>query len=231
MKLRTNLHLHTSDDQEDFIEYSFIDALNTAKIYGFECLALTCHNTFVDREDYRKAAEALGILLIPGVEKTIEKRHVVVLNPDRDIDAVKTFAELSAYKKTHPQIFVLAAHPYFPGGYSLQEKLEEHLTLFDAIEHSWFYSKRVNFNERAERLAETSHIPFIATSDTHDLKFLDTNYAEIEVKEKTIPAIFEAIRNNNFTNTTFPRKLFREMTAHVLTRHIANHLERRKKRG
>ena len=216
MKIKTNLHLHTSDDTEDSIHYSFIDALHVAKKHGFGCIALTCHNKFVDKEEYRKTAEALGILFMPGVERTIEKRHVVILNPDKDVDTVKTFEALRAYKRTHPEIFVIAVHPYFPGGYSLQEKLEEHADLFDAIEHSWFYSAHVNCNKKAGRVAKALTLPLIATSDTHNLKFLNTNYAEIEVLEKTIPALFNAIRNNNFTNTTSPRKLFREMTPYIL---------------
>lgn len=216
MKIKTNLHLHTSDDSEDSIDYSFINALDEAKKHGFECIALTCHNKFVDKEEYRQAAEARGILFMPGVERTIEKRHVVILNPDKDVDTIKTFEALRAYKKTHPNILVIAAHPYFPGGYSLQEKLEENKDLFDAIEHSWFYSPRVNRNKKAIQMATKLNLPLIATSDTHNLSFLNTNYAEIEVKEKTILAIFTAIRNNDFTNTTSPRKLFREMTPYIL---------------
>ncbi|MEK7089558.1 MAG: hypothetical protein AAB920_01945, partial [Patescibacteria group bacterium] len=91
MKIKINLHLHTNDDAEDSIHYSFIDALRVAKMHGFGCLALTCHNKFVDKEEYRKTAEMLGILFIPGIERTIEKRHVVILNPDKDVNAVKTF--------------------------------------------------------------------------------------------------------------------------------------------
>ncbi len=211
MKIKANLHLHTSDDTEDSINYSFIDALDAAKAHGFQCIALTCHNKFVNREDYKKAAEARGILFVPGVERTIEKRHVVILNPDKDVDAVKTFVGLEAYKKAHPDIFVIAPHPYFPGGYSLQKKLGEYARLFDAIEHSWFYSTHINCNTKAKNMATKLNLPFIATSDTHNLKFLNTNYAEIEVEEKTIPALFKAIRERKFTNTTSPRKLFREM--------------------
>lgn len=218
MKLKTNLHLHTHDDPEDSIDYSFIDVVDAAQKYGFECLALTCHNTFVNREEYKKAAEARGILFVSGIERTIEHCHVLILNPDHSVEAVDTFAKLEIYKNEHPEILIIAPHPYFSGGYSLGKKLEEYAYLFDAVEHSWFYSAHVNFNKKAERVAKKICAPFIATSDMHDIRFLNTNYAEIEVEEKTIPALFHAIRNNNFSNTTSPRKLLREMVPYVLGR-------------
>ncbi|MEI6479756.1 MAG: PHP-associated domain-containing protein [bacterium] len=223
MKIKINLHLHTNDDPEDNIDYSFLEALDEAKNLGFECLALTCHNKFINSEEYRLAAEERNILFIPGIEKTIEKRHVVILNSDKEVENIKTFEELREYKKTHTEIFILAAHPYFPGGYSLCKKLEINKDLFDAIEHSWFYSKHIDLNKKAERFAKDWKIPFIATSDTHKLKFLDTNYTEVEVKEKTIGEVFNAIKNNNFSNTTLPRKLFVEMTSYVLSRFIDGH--------
>lgn len=220
MKLKTNLHLHTSDDPEDQITYSFIDVLDEAKKNGFGCMAITCHNMFIDNAEYKKAAEERGILFVPGVERTIEKRHVVILNPTADIKDVTSFEELRVYKKEHPEILIIAAHPYFPSGYSLREKLMGNKDLFDAIEHSWFYSRFINYNLIAKRVSELLNLPFIATSDTHDLRFLNTNYAEIEVSEKTIPALFEAIRNDRFTNVTSPRSLLGEMLPYTIKKMI-----------
>lgn len=211
MILKTNLHLHTNDDPEDALPHSFTDVLDLAAQYGFGCIALTCHNKYVDYPEYQKAAEARGILFVPGVERTIEKCHVVILNSGKEIERARTFDELRAYKAAHPELFIIAPHPYFPGGYSLYNKLEQHKDLFDAIEHSWFYSRHINLNKKAERVARALNLPFIATSDMHVLTYLNTNYAEIEVTERTIPALFDAIRKNRFTNVTSPRKLFREM--------------------
>lgn len=218
MKLKANLHLHAGDDQEDAIPYSFIEALDEAKRLGFTCLALTCHNTFVNKAEYAKAAEGRGILFVPGIERTIEKKHVIILNPDENILHVRTFEELAAYKKTRPNILIIAPHPFLGGesSFSLNGKLAEHSALFDAIEQTWFYSTLMNPNKKAARAAQEYSLPLIATSDTHELKWLNTSYAEIDVKEQSIPALFDAIRAHQFKNVSSPRSFFFEMAPYAL---------------
>lgn len=214
MRLRTNLHFHTRDDPQDVIDYTFYEGVDRAKKLGFEVLALTCHQKLIHTPEYQGYAAHRGILLIPGVERDIEKCHVVILNPDKAVERVTTFNELEAYKQNHPDIFVLAPHPYFYGNFSLKRRLEQYIHLFDAIEHSWFYSKLFNRNKKGETIARKYNLPFIATSDTHRLHILDKGFAIIDVQEKTIPAVFDAIKNKQFTNVTSPRKFWSEMVWH-----------------
>jgi len=211
MRFKANFHMHTGEDPKDAIPYTFFDAVDRASALGFRALAITCHNKFVDRADYRDYASARGVLMIPGIESTIERAHVVVLNPDNEIEQVRTFDALRGYKKTHPDAFVLAPHPYFPDSYVLGEKLEEHIDLFDAIERSWFYTKHIDFNRRAERAARTHKLPYLATSDTHDLRFIDAGYALVDAEELTVSAVLRALRAGNFENRTAPRRLWREL--------------------
>lgn len=221
MILKTNLHLHAEGDPEDYIPYTFEQALERAETHGFHCIALTCHDKLFDNESLHRMAETHGILFIPGIEKNVEGKHVVVLNPTKEIETIETFEELRAYRHAHPEIFIIAPHPYFPGGYSLQRKLMKNADIFDAIEHSWFYSPHWNRNTRAQEAAKKLQLPFIATSDLHDLRFMNTNYAEIEVDSPSIEHVFTAIRNRKFTNTTSPRRLWREMAAYMFRRVIA----------
>ena len=204
---KANLHCHTGDDPLDLIKYSFYDAIDRAAVLGFEVLAITCHDRFIDFPEYIAYAQKRGILLIPGTEKTIEKRHVVILNADKKVESVNTFTQLQNYKKLNPDVFLIAPHPYFYGGTSLKEKLEQNSGLFDAIEYSWFYSKFFNRNIPGELFAKKHNLPFIATSDTHILETLEQSFALIEAKAKTIPAIFEAIRQKKFRNITSPFKI------------------------
>ncbi len=221
MKLKTNLHFHIDDDKEDSIPYSFTEALDEASRLGFQCLAITCHNTYTYTPERAKEAASRGILLIPGIERTIEKKHVLVFNCDESITSVQSFEGLIAYKKTHPGIFIIAPHPFLGSShsYSLHQKLLEYISLFDAIEQTWFYSFLYNPNRKATAVATTHSLPLIATSDVHELKWLSTSFAEIETKEKTITAVFEAIRNKRFKNVSRPRSFFFEMTPYAI-RHI-----------
>lgn len=222
-RLKTNLHFHTGDDPLDKILYSFYEGISAASHAGFEIIALTCHRKFVDNGDYESYAVSKNILLIKGAEIEIEKKHVVVLNCDAEVEKLYTWNELELYRKNRPDIFVIAPHPYFYGNFSLKGDLERHINLFDAIECSWFYSKWFNRNQRSRIVAEKHTKPFIATSDTHDLRFLDRSYAIIEAKSKTIPAVFEAIREKSFANITQPSKPA-EMAAALIRQEIRNRL-------
>lgn len=211
MLLKANLHFHTSDDPHDPIDYSTYEGIDAASSLGFQVLAITCHEAFAYTEEYSTYAQKKGILLIPGIERRfIDAGDVVILHSDPAIQFVRSIEELKRYKTLHPDVFVLAPHPFFPG-HSLHHNLIQCIDLFDAIEHSWFFSSHINYNTQAREAARKYHLPYIATSDTHFLRFLNSSYAIIEAREKTIPSVFEAIRNHQFQNVSTPRKLFREM--------------------
>ncbi|HXK37848.1 MAG TPA: PHP domain-containing protein [Candidatus Paceibacterota bacterium] len=211
MILKTNLHLHANDDPEDNLEFSFIAALDEAKRLGIGCVALTCHNAYIDKPEYHAAAKERGILYIPGIELSVERKHVVILNADKSVEKIASFVQLARYKAEHPECFILAPHPYFKTVFCLGDKLEQHKEIFDAIECSWFYSKHFDMNKEAAAFAKENNLPYVATSDLHELRFMDTSYANVEVDQVSIPAVFAALRAGKFTNTTSPRKLFREL--------------------
>jgi predicted metal-dependent phosphoesterase TrpH len=67
--------------------------------------------------------------------------------------------------------------------------------LFDAIEHSWFYSSLLNPNKKAQQVAKSLHIPFIATSDTHFIEHCTLGLTNVLSDSNQIEDIFHAIRN------------------------------------
>lgn len=206
MQYKINLHTHTNEDPQDFVNYSTYECLDTASSLGFGAIALTCHDRFINKSEYSDYAARKGILLIPGIEQTIEKRHIIILNCGEDIEKIKSFDRLREYKKSHPEIFIIAVHPCFPGNYSIKEKeLILHREIFDAVEYSWFYTKHVNFSKRGMKLAKKLNLPCIATSDTRDLSIINVSYLLIDVREKTAASIFEAIRSGAFTNISAPQ--------------------------
>jgi predicted metal-dependent phosphoesterase TrpH len=206
MKLKSNLHMHVAGDPEDTITYTLREAIDIAQKLGFSVLAVTPHNARIgDASDIAYAA-ARGILLILGIERTIEKAHVLILNVSPEADAIRTFEDLAQYKEGHPESFIIAPHPFFPAGYALGKKFFRNRHLFDAIEFSWFFSKTVNCNIKAEYTAKTYALPYIATSDTHNIDFLDSGYAIIDADEKNTEKVFDAIRNHAFHNVCLPKK-------------------------
>ncbi len=219
MILKSNFHFHSNEDPTHLIDYSIFEGLDYASKLDFQVLALTCHNKVIATEEHRQYALSKNILLISGVEINIgekpkDNRHLIILNCSKEAEEIKTFKDLEHYKKSHPEIFVLAPHPFFPAfshKQSLLEYTEKYIHLLDGLEHSWFYSKYINKNIPAIKLAQKNNLPLISTSDTHFMDFLDTDYCLVDTNEKTPEAIFKSLKNNCFKNVTRPKKLIKEM--------------------
>lgn len=220
MQLKTNLHFHTGDDPHDFVPYSTEEGIDCAASLGFDALAITCHNKAAWTSAHAAYAAERGMLLIPGIELDVHERdgstgrrgrHLIILNCRKEAERVRTFADLHDYRRAHPEAFVLAPHPYSYGNFSLKKFLEKHIALVDAIEHTWFHSQRFNRNKKAAYTAVRHRLPMIVTSDAHTFRNLDTDYALVDAEEKTIPALFDAIRAFRVQNLTQPKKLVREM--------------------
>lgn len=209
MTINALLHLHAGDDPKDYVSYSFERALQEAQKHGINAVALTCHDMFTKKETYQSLAEKYGILFISGIEKIIERRDVVILNCDESVEKIHTFEALQTYKRTHPNCFIIAPHPYFPGGYSLQKKLEQYKDCFDAIELSWFHSKHFNYNKKAQLFAEQHSLPYIATPDAHRIKFLCSGYISVDAFEFSEAALFDAIKKQKYKNIYKPTPLLK----------------------
>ena len=131
--LKTELHIHTGDDPVDFIPYSTDDLIDRAAGMGYQALAITLHERQLDLGPYEAHARERGITLIPGVERTIEGKHVLLLNFRHGADQIATFAELAALRaRSHG--LVIAPHPFFPASACLGSQLTRHADLFDAVD-------------------------------------------------------------------------------------------------
>lgn len=215
MQLKTSLHIHTSEDKKDghIINYNVYNLIDEAEKSGFNVLGFTPHNKFVFKEEFAEYAKKKGILLIPGVERGLGRflnQHVIILNCDKTIEKVKTFKQLLKYKNEHPGVFILVPHPTYTRLISIgARKLKKYIHLFDAIEYSCAYSKKLNFhNKKAKAIAARFQKPIISTADAHVLKKLNTDFAIIEAMDLTAESIFQAIKYGKFKNVTAPQSLF-----------------------
>jgi predicted metal-dependent phosphoesterase TrpH len=228
MILKASLHIHTSEDKKDgpMIKYNVYKLIDRAAEKGFNVLGYTPHQKFVFKEEFADYAYKKGIMLIPGVEKSLGRflhNHVLILNCDKSVEKVRNFKQLYKYKAEHPEVFVIAAHPTYNRLLSIGSRnLKKHIGLFDAIEYSWVYSQRFNKNLKAEKIAKECHKPMISTSDVHMLRRLEVDYALISADDFTPQAVFEAIRHEQFENVTAPKKFLSivKYISTILTRHL-----------
>jgi|SRR5262245_33201442 len=190
MELRADLHLHTRE-RERFIAYDARDLIDRAAHSGFQVLSITNHDAVTFSARLRDYAQERGILLIPGIEATIEGKHVLLYNIDVPPERIGTFADLRRLRQ--PDWLVVAPHPFFPGSYCLHERLIEEVDLFDAIEFSHFYTARIDFNRAAVRVARETGLPLLGTSDSHVVRQFGTTCSLIEGLP-TIASVLGAIR-------------------------------------
>ena len=200
--LKADLHLHTAEDPLDRVRYTAKELISKAADEGFDVISITNHHQMTFNQDLFSHAQGMGILLIPGIEMTIQRRHVLVLNPP-PYKMCADFFSLSKLRR--PDTLIIAPHPYFPGTYSLNGYLLKHLHLFDALEYCHFYSPMINFNQRAVEVSQSFGFPLIGNSDAHFLSQLGATYSLIYA-EKNLAAVFAAIRQNKVKVVSRPLK-------------------------
>ena len=207
---KIQLHLHVAGDVLDNIKYSAKQAIQEAAKRDYLAISITCHDIFIYNQELSDYANQHNIILIPGIEKTIEGKHVLIYNCEQSVEKVETFTQLKAYRKSHPEIFVMAAHPFHPSQTSLMHKLCQYHTLFDAIEYCHFYSPLINPNLISKYFAKKYQLPLVATSDIHYLEAFDYGFAKLNWPNNTtkgstkitIQNIFDNLRKQNFSNVT-----------------------------
>lgn len=203
-QLKADLHLHTSDDPSDRVDYSAEMLIDAVAEQDVDVMAITCHEAVIFNDYLDTYARRRGVLLVPAVELNIEGKHVLALNPDTDQARATTFAELRTLGRREAAF--IAPHPFFPLGSSLGRKLAQHIDLFDAIEYHSFYNRIINCNRRAARAARKHGVPMTGSTDTHTLPYDASTYTWIEA-EPTIPSVVDAIRNGRITLSTQPRSM------------------------
>jgi len=181
--LKTELHTHIKADPQDgkLIKYSAFELIDRAAELNFQVLAITCHDFVYENEEAREYARKKGILLLAGMEKTLQGKHTLLYNlSNEEAQQIKTFTELRYYKKAHPEVLVIAPHPFHWQWTCLKDKIVEDLELFDLWEINFFHTKRINPNLKTKRLAERHHKHLVGCSDVHDLADLGHCYTLVD---------------------------------------------------
>lgn len=220
MEAKAQLHFHTWKDPKDiFIRYSPYEAIDLAKEKWFKILSFTHHQKFVFSNKWQDYALKNWIILIPWIEIEIRKKHIIVLNADKDINKIKKYKDLEKYKKEKKDVFILAPHPFYPMRNCLRKNLYKYHYLFDWIEYCPFYSEKWQnqANLKADNFASKYNKNLIGTSDVHYLKHIEKTYSKIKIdfdiknlkKEEIsfyIKNIIENLKKNNINIYTNPFK-------------------------
>jgi len=206
--LKCQFHIHVAGDPEHSVPYDSKKLIDEAEKLGYDVLSFTCHRKVIFNTHDQKYANKKGILLIPGIEFEINRKHILGINVNKDIEKVKSFADLKVYISSHPDCLIIAAHPYFPSRRCLKHELVKNIDLFDAIEHSFCYTTTKNYNRPAEEIAKKFNKPMVATADCHTLEQLNLSYSLVE-SNKDARSIIKAIKKNKITPINSPLSYFK----------------------
>jgi predicted metal-dependent phosphoesterase TrpH len=201
-KLKADLHLHTNDDPFENIRYSAKDLIDVASQREFDVLSITNHEMVTYSKELEEYALSRGILLIPGAEPIVQGKDILIYNLlAYEPGKIKTFEDLKRYKGD--DTLIVAPHPFFPSPRSLLSLFHEAAPALDGLEYCHHYTRRVNFNRKAEQKSKELNLPLIGSSDTHLLSQFGTNYSLIE-SEKEVNAVIQAIKEKKVEVVTRP---------------------------
>ncbi|HVQ12487.1 MAG TPA: PHP domain-containing protein, partial [Vicinamibacterales bacterium] len=178
--LKVELHTHTSDDPVDNIPHSTFELIDRAAQLGYDALAITLHDKQLDLRRFVDYAADRGITLIRGIERTIEGRHVLLLNFTPAAEWINSFPDLAELKSREPHGLVVAPHAFFPTKFALREYMDRHPDLFDVVECNAMFTRLVNFNREAQRWARAHGKPIAGNGDVHRLRQLGSTYSLVD---------------------------------------------------
>jgi predicted metal-dependent phosphoesterase TrpH len=200
--VKVELHAHSADDPIDRIPYSTKDLIDRAAALGYGALAVTLHDRQLDVRPLETYAMERGIVLIPGIERTVQGRHVLLLNYGCAAEQVESFDDVRRLKEEGSGL-VVAPHPFFPAAMSLRGMMNRHADLFDAVECNAMYTSSLNFNKPAERWAKAHGKPMVGNCDVHRLEQLGTTYSLVDAAPNAA-AICQAIAEGRVTVVSKP---------------------------
>jgi predicted metal-dependent phosphoesterase TrpH len=209
LKLKVDLHLHTSHDLQEIVagRKNLIppkELVDMAVEQKFDAIAISHHCVQYKNAELTEYANQKGILLIPGVETYIQRKHVLLINFST-MKHILTYQDLKRYKSD--DVLVIAPHPFYGLSACLGKDLIRNIDCFDAIEYCHYYYRLFNPNRKALKIAQKYNLPVIGNSDTHRHFQFGTTYSYVYAEEKTIPAVISAIKQGKIEYVSHPISL------------------------
>jgi len=197
---RIELHSHCQGDPVDrYLKHTIYEHIDRAREVGLDAIAVTWHRKICADTEAFAYARARNILVIPGMEAEIDRRHLVVLNvAEGDLPGETTWDEIRALRARKSEVFILAPHPFYPHPSCLGKEINDHADCIDAVEwciiHVHWLPERISPNLRAARWAHRHGKTMVACSDAHSLESIGKNASTVEADALTPEAIFAGIR-------------------------------------
>jgi len=182
-----DLHVHTKYSGDAKITpKELVDQLHAHPF--IKCVAITDHDTILGYWEVSKLAKAYeDILIIPGIEVSVENGHLIILGVEECPKYPSLIESVVDFAKERDGIVVIP-HPYREHGIGdTSENIEA-----DAVEVLNPHATHEE-NKRAENLARKINLPCVAGSDAHSLQELWLAYTQVDAKQE-VDDILKAIK-------------------------------------
>lgn len=190
--LKVELHAHTDEDPADRIAHSTRELIDRAAALRYDALAVTLHDRYFDPAGHAAYADRYGLVLLSGIERTIEGKHLLLINFPAEVSGVATFADVRVLK-ARTNGLVVAPHPFYPVPSALGTILDREVSLVDAVEVNAMFTAAIDFNAAAIAWARANDKPIVGNTDLHLLEQMGTTFSLVDA-ERTADAICTAIR-------------------------------------
>lgn len=190
--LKVELHAHTDRDPADRIAHSTHQLIDRAAALGYDAVAVTLHDRYFDPSEFAAYARERRIVLIPGIERTIDRQHVLLLNFPRECETVASFDEVVRLK-ARCRGLVVAPHAFYPTISALRSTMDRYAAAIDAVEVNAMFTTTLDFNRRARAWARQHGKPLVGNTDLHLLEQMGTTYTLVDAAPDA-DAICDAIR-------------------------------------
>jgi hypothetical protein len=183
-----DLHVHTKYSGDSKITpKELVDQLHAHPF--IKGIAITDHDTIRGYEEVSKLAKVYeDILIIPGIEVSVENGHIIILGIEKCPKYPSSIESVIEFAKEENGLVVIP-HPYRKYGIGdAAENIEA-----DAIEVLNPQATQEE-NRKAENLAKKINLPCVAGSDAHSPPELWLAYTRIEAKQE-VDDILKALKN------------------------------------
>jgi predicted metal-dependent phosphoesterase TrpH len=203
--IKVELHAHTSDDPADRVPHSTRELIDHAIRLGYGALAITLHDRQLDLAPHADYARERGLTLLRGVERTIGRVHVLLIEFAADEAlAVRSFEDVRRLRARRGGL-VVTPHPFYPISSAIGARLDAHADWVDAVEINAMHTRWVDFNRRAQEWAARWGKPLVGNSDLHRLAQMGTTWSEVDAPpDADAAAICDAIRHGRVTVRSTP---------------------------
>lgn len=188
MRLRIDLHLHTAYSRDGYI--SIEEAFRRSRAVGLDGFALTDHDTI---EGVKRAVGLRGdLLLIPGLEVTADRGHILALNISELVPPKLSIPETVERIREQGGIAILA-HPSsllktFLGEGEIAEAGFTALEVANSMSFPYNWTFRRNL-----RMAERLRLPKTGGSDAHIPEVVGRAYTVVDADSRDSENVIRAI--------------------------------------